>query len=105
MTVSQRSSLALSSLLQIKTGKGTLYRLICYNDSASAQYIQLHNEAAVPVGVSPLIQFTLAAKAIQSLSFEQIGIEFNAGIFVGNSSTAGTYTAGSADCWFFAQYV
>ena len=94
----------LASSLQIKSSAGTLFMLNGYNNKASSQFIQIHNSTAPSGGAAPVITFTVPANSNFSFDFGIYGRYFSTGIYVVNSSTVATYTAGSADCWFDAQY-
>jgi hypothetical protein len=95
---------ALAASLQVKSSAGTLFMLTGYNNKASNQFIQIHNSTAPSGGAAPVITFTVPANSNFSFDFGMYGRYFSTGIYVVNSSTVATYTAGSADCWFDAQY-
>lgn len=96
-------STALAAQLEIKSGSGQLVSLIGYNDGGSDQYIQIHDKATAPgAGAVPIFTFKVAAGATFGMDTP---IKFTQGLWVCNSSTAATLTAGSADCWFLAQVI
>ena len=90
----------------IKATPGTLYSILCFNSSASAQWIQLHNSTAVPINgtvpTGPI--FLVPAGGNLSISSDKFGRFFSSGIIVCNSTTGPTKTTGAADCWFDCQY-
>lgn len=89
----------------IKASAGTLYRITGYNSSASAQFIQLHDSATLPVDTAvPVLVQKVAAGSNFTIEFGSIGRAFTTGIVVANSSTGPTLTIGSADLWIDAQY-
>lgn len=101
------TSTALEASRIIKGGPGTLYKLVVYNDKASAQYIQIHNTATLPAdGAVPIVTFQVATKTTLDFPIHNIkGLNLSTGITVCNSSTAATKTIGSADCWFSALFI
>lgn len=89
----------------IKAAPGMLYRLVGYNSKGTAQFIQLHDAAALPADAAvPKEVITVATVGNFAIDFGPYGRKFTAGIVVCNSSTGPTKTIGSADCWFSAQY-
>jgi hypothetical protein len=98
-------SSALESSAVISDAPGHLFSITGYNDNAGAQFVQIHDAAALPAdGAVPAIVLTVAAKENFWYELKEIGRFFSNGIVVCNSSTAATKTIGAADCWFNAQY-
>lgn len=92
--------------LVVKGSAGTLFGLTGYNAKASAQFVQVHDAAALPSeGAAPVVVFTVPASSNFALDFGIKGRSFGTGIVVCNSSTGPTKTIGSADLWVDAQYV
>lgn len=90
------------------SGYGYLISFTVLNTNASAQYIQLHDAAVVPASgasVTPAVVFAVAATSNLTVAYTMPGRKFERGIVIANSSTAATYTAGSADCFFDVQYI
>lgn len=82
---------------------GRLIALHGYNSKASAQFIQIFNNATVPADTAvPIYTFTVAASSNFYIEFPITGARFTTGIAVSNSSTGNTKTVGSNDCWFTA---
>lgn len=95
---------AYATSLVVKSAPGVLYGLTGYNSKASAQFIQIHDDDALPSNTAvPKITFTVAASSNFSIEFGR-GRKFDVGIVVCNSSTGPTLTIGSADIWVDAQY-
>ena len=101
---SNATSTALSSALQVKPNAGTLFMLTGYNSKISNQFIQIHNATSVTPGSVPVITFVVPGQSNFSFDFGTYGRYFSTGIYVVNSTTVATYTVGSADCWYDAQY-
>lgn len=102
---SEAHTTALAASLVVKASEGTLLTVNGYNSKGSAQFIQVHNAAALPSDTAvPIIVFTAAASSNFSYTLDNAGQTFSTGIVVCNSSTAATKTIGSADCWFNVRY-
>lgn len=100
-------STALAASLIIKSGPGTLYKLVVYNGKNAAQYIQLHDSATLPSDTAvPVMTFSVPTLGTMELPIHNLkGLNFANGIVVCNSTTAATKTIGTTDCWFHAIYV
>lgn len=97
---------ALAASLVVKAKPGTLYGFSGVNNKASAQYIQVHDAAALPADTAvPKIVFTVPASSNFTFDFGMYGRRFPTGIVICNSSTLATKTIGAADCWFDVQYL
>ncbi len=88
-----------------KSGPGTLYGFSGYNSKGSAQFILVFDCTGAPGAVqTAAIVIPAAAAAGFSYQANIYGRKFQSGIFITNSSTAPTFTVGSADCTFDVQY-
>lgn len=102
---STASSTVYGNSLLVKASGGVLYSFHGYN-SGPAQFIQLHNAAAVPAdGAIPLSIFFVPATANFTFNFGTYGLNFSSGIVLCNSTTGPTKTIGVADSWFTAEYI
>lgn len=100
------SSTVLANRLQVKAGEGMIFGFAVYNSAVAAQFIQLHDSQTSPAaGAVPAAVWTVATVANLNVSWIFPGRWMDRGIWLCNSSTAATLTAGSADCWFDAQYI
>lgn len=98
-------STALASALQATTAASTLYGVSGVSTRTTGQWIQVWDAAAAPSTGSPLYVLWVppapaGGGANFSLSLPQYGRRFAAGIYVCNSTTMLTRTAGAADCFF-----
>ena len=99
------SSLALQASFNVTSGPARLFGFQIYSNKASAQFIQLFDTTAAPTaGAIPVCVFTVGATANLATAWTWPGRWFSRGIWIANSSTAATLTAGSADCYFDVQY-
>lgn len=90
----------------VKGSYGALVGFSGYSSNAAAQFIQVHDSAGTPAaGAVPLIVLTVGATGNFSWNPIRMNKFFKNGIFVGNSTTAQTYTAGAADTWFNVLYL
>lgn len=89
----------------IATAPGTVYGIWAYNGNVAAQWIQIHDAAALPAdAVNCLIQQKPAAAGWTFFDFGEGGMRFFNGLVVCNSSTSVAKTIGAADCQFLADY-
>lgn len=101
-------SVVLEAARAAKTLQGVLFGVSGYN-KGPAQYIQVHDSAAAPSnGAVPKISLPVAIGSVSpvpfALDFGLLGRGFVNGIYICNSTTGETLTAGAADCWFNARY-
>jgi hypothetical protein len=91
--------------LKIASGTGIFLGLAGFNHSASAQYIQLHYGTGIDGTSGPADtrapQFVFKVAAGAGFSFG-LPFRFTGSLWVCNSSSRDTLTAGSADCSFIA---
>lgn len=100
------SSLALTNALTVKSGAGTLFGFLVNNTKASSQFILLFDQETAPgAGAVPVASFFVAATANLGVYYGSVGRAHTQGIYLANSSTSATLTAGSNDCWFDVQYI
>lgn len=90
----------------IKSGEGILCGFSVYN-SGAAQFVLIFDARSLADLTSASVpEFPFPAGATSLVAANWIpGRTFRRGIVIANSSTAPTYTAGSADCFFDAQYI
>lgn len=99
-------SAAYAASAVVKAHPGRLFGLSGYNSKASAQFIQIHDAAALPADTAvPSVFITVPAASNFSIDFGPRGRQFTVGIVVCNSSTGPTKTIGAADVFFDVQYV
>lgn len=102
---SNKHSIALASSLGL-SGRCYLVSLTVANTNASAQFIQLHDANTLPAdGAIPAVVLTAAGSGDKFLTYSLPGLYFTEGVFVCNSSTAGTKTIGASDCFFALQFI
>jgi hypothetical protein len=100
----QKSSAAAAASLVAKTAPGLALFVTGYNSKASAQFIQLHDAAALPADTAvPIAVITVPASSNFQLPLPATGLDCVNGVVVCNSSTLATKTIGSADCFFTVQ--
>lgn len=98
-------SLAYENGHQVKTGPGQLFGFTAYSSNVAAQWIQLFDLASAPSsGAVPVAIFKVATAASITIGYLPART-FLTGIWIGNSSTGPTYTAGAADTFFDVQFV
>jgi hypothetical protein len=99
------SSLALQAAFQVTSGPARRFGFQVYSNKASSQFIQLFDTVTAPgAGAIPVAVFTVGTTANLPVAYPWPGRWFGRGIWMANSSTAATLTAGSADCYFDVQY-
>ena len=86
--------------LNLKTTIGNVLRIEVLNTTGSTRYFQLHDTATVPAGGATATNFYLVPANSQLIlgpgELSDAGLSFTTGIAYANSTTASTYTAGSA---------
>ena len=99
-------SIALAASQRVLSGAGYLVSFTVSNTNAAAQFIQFHDSQTAPgSGAIPSVVYTVAGSSDKIATFVLPGRYFERGIWVVNSSTSATLTAGSADCWFDVQFL
>jgi hypothetical protein len=96
------SVIAFINNLVAKVGACELHGITGYNNSDTAQFIQVFDLAALPAdGETPKI--ILQADPKSNFSYTGVkGVKFTNGIVICNSSTPESKTIGANDCWFNA---
>ena len=90
---------------EVKAGPGLLFGFSAYSSNAAAQFIQVHDKHDAPAtGDVPVAVFTVATVSHLAISYIFPGRFHQYGIWVVNSTTGPTYTAGAADTFFDVQY-
>lgn len=90
----------------VKRGPGLFLGFSAYSSKASSQFIQVFDKAEAPAsGDVPDALFTVLTIANLAVSWIFPGRFHKYGIWIANSSTGPTYTAGSADTFFDAQFI
>jgi len=88
-----------NATLNVKSASGSVYSCSCMNLNASARYFQLWNSSTTAGSGTLLFTFLVPANSqivIGNDYFHINGILFDTGIAFGFSTTATTYTAGTA---------
>ena len=89
----------------VKTAPGLLFGFSAYSSNVAAQFIQVHDSQAAPAtGAVPVAVFTVATVAHIAVSYIFPGRFMQYGIWLVNSTTGPTYTAGAADTFFDVQF-
>ena len=102
---SNATTTAYAASLVAKATPGVCIYVSGYNSKGSAQFIQIHDAAALPADAAvPKIVFTVPATSNFTISFGEFGRYFSNGIVVCNSSTGPAKNIGSDDCWIDVQY-
>ena len=97
---------ALEVFRVVKSGAGTLFGFTVYNSGAQCFVLLFDGTAAPASGAVPTCApFPVAAASTLGVNFGTWGRAFDRGLVIASSSTASTYTATSAVCWYDAQYV
>ncbi len=103
-TLTNVATAAYAASLVLSATPKKLFGLSGYNSKATAQFIQLHDAAALPADATvPVVVFSVPPLSNFSLDYSPNGRSFTTGIVVCNSSTGPTKTIGAADCWFDGQ--
>lgn len=89
----------------VKQGPGLLFGFSAYSSLGAVQFIQIHDKHDAPAtGDVPAAVFTVGAAGHVAISYIFPGRFHDYGIWVVNSSTGPTYTAGAADTFFDVQF-
>lgn len=95
-----------TNAMQVKSGNGKLFGFSGYNSKATSQFIQCFDLTAAPgSGAVPFFILNVSGSSNFSADWTNIGRPFRSGLWIVNSSTGPTQTAGSADCWFDVQFI
>jgi hypothetical protein len=104
-TTKNATTAAYAASLVVKAKSGVLYGFSGYNSKASAQFVQVHDAAALPADAAvPKLLVTVPASSNFSVDLGLRGRFFANGIVICNSSTGPTKTIGAADCFIDAQF-
>lgn len=88
----------------VKSGPGYLYGFEVYSSLGSAQFILVFDSAGAPPANFPAATvFTVGASSNLPINWLPPRT-FHTGIYITNSTTAPTLTAGAANCHFDVQY-
>jgi hypothetical protein len=88
-----------------KPGPGLLFGFSVYSSNVATQFIQVHDTQTAPAtGAVPAAVFAVGAASHLAISYIFPGRFHDQGIWIGNSTTGPTYTAGVADCFFDVQF-
>lgn len=100
-----KATAAYAASLVAKPSYGVLHSVHGYNSKVTAQFIQIHDAAALPADAAvPIFTMTVPASSNFSIDFGMFGIPMVNGIVICNSSTGPTKTIGSADVFITARY-
>ena len=92
-------NLGANSTLNIKDSTGIVYSIACYNTNGAARFIQLWNSATDATAGTLICSFLISSNSqiiIGTDFFTSLGINFSSGIAFGYSTSATTYSAGTA---------
>lgn len=99
--LTRRNSTAYEASNILNKGVCDVLAVFGYN-SGGTQFIQLHDANSVPAnGAVPAVVITVPTGNF-SIDLPLMGVPFNTGCVVCNSSTGPTKTIGAADCYFTA---
>ncbi len=95
------TNLGANATLNVKASAGSVLSCVCINTNAAVRYLQLHNTATVPADqAAPVYSFPVPPGGygigIGTDIFTAAGVAFSTGIAFAFSTTANTYTAGTA---------
>lgn len=97
---------ALEKVRFVKAGPGLLFGFSALSTNVAAQFVQVFDKHDAPTnGDVPDAVFSVAAASVQAVSYIFPGRFHKYGIWIANSTTAATLTAGAADTFFDAQFV
>lgn len=102
------TSVAYEASRLVKATGGVLFGVSGYSSLGASQWIQIFNWGGPnipPTGTVPVITLTVPTVANFSVDFGYWGRAFSAGIWIVNSTTGPTLTAGAADTFFDARYI
>lgn len=89
-----------NATLNVKATAGNVFSIYCQNTNASVRYIQIHNTTTTPGGGAiPVVSFMIPGSGAVFIDHTMLpagGAYFSTGIAFAFSTTAGTYTAGTA---------
>jgi hypothetical protein len=102
---SNNPTAAYAASLVVKPAAGLLFGFTVYNSLASAQFIQLHDAAALPAEAAvPVETLTVPASGNLVVDYGAHGKAFGIGIVICNSSTGPTKTIGAANCFIAPRF-
>jgi hypothetical protein len=97
------SSTGLTNQILVAGGECLLYGFSVYSNKATAQFIQVFDLSTIPgSGAVPDIVFTVSGTSNLAANWVPYRV-MRKGCVLVNSSTAATFTQGSADTWFDVQ--
>mgnify|MGYP003656561733 CR=1 FL=1 len=93
-------NLAADATLNVKPAAGIVFSASCYNTNAASRFLQLHDTATTPSAAAvPKVSILVPTGSqviVGTDFFSNEGVGFTNGIAFAFSTTAATYTAGSA---------
>ena len=97
---------AYANAIRVKSGPGILFGFSAYSSNSGAQFVQVFDSHDAPgSGDVPDAVFTVAATGNLAVSYIFPGRFHKYGIWIVNSTTGPTLTAGAADTFFDAQFI